>query len=225
MLVEPLLHVVILTLIFGYLRQRSVGGIDVPVFIVTGIVPFLLFKNIAMQVMDGVAANQALFSFKQIKPIDTFVARTLLDAVLSAVVSAILLTGMAWTGMSVPFRDPLTVLGVCLVLIAMGLGLGMIFCMFTHYMPESKTLLRLLMMPLYLLSGVIFPATNLPQSLLPYLLWNPLLHAIEILRGAFFYQYNSVSGLSPLYVLLSTLALLAFGYTWYWNRRLDLLAR
>jgi hypothetical protein len=73
-------HVIVLSLIFSYARDRALFGIDFPVFIVTGIVPFLMFKNIALRVMDGVEANRALFAYRQIKPMDTFIARTLLDA-------------------------------------------------------------------------------------------------------------------------------------------------
>jgi len=225
LLVEPIAHIAVLSLIRGYVRDGSLFGIDYPVFIATGVIPFLLFKNITLRVMDGVDANRGLFSFKQIKPIDTFLTRALLDTLISIAVFVIVLAGMYWVGFDVPFRDPLPVMAMYALLIFMGLGLGMVFCVVTHYMPESRTMIRLGMMPLYLLSGIILPVANLPQWMLPYLMWNPLLHAIEFLRSAFFVQYNVVAGTSPLFVLMSTLVILAFGYVWYWNRRLELLAR
>ncbi|MEW6133624.1 MAG: ABC transporter permease [Pseudomonadota bacterium] len=225
LLAEPILHIAVLMSLRSFIRDRSMYGIDFPVFIAVGVIPFILFRNITMRVMDGVDSNRGLFSFKQIKPIDTFLARALLDTMVSLSVFFLLLTGMYWFGLDVPFRDPLPVLAIYVLLIFGGLGLGMIFCVITHYLPESKSILRLSMMPLYLMSGIILPIASLPQWLLPYLLWNPLLHAIEIMRGAFFVQYHMVQGISPLFVVMSTLAVLAFGFTWYWNRRLELLAR
>jgi capsular polysaccharide transport system permease protein len=225
LLVEPISHIVVLTLMFAYVRQREFFGVDIEVFLVTGIVPFLLFKNVALRVMDGVDANRGLFSFRQIKPMDVFIARALLDALISVAVFSLMLIGLAWLGFDVPFRDPLTVAAVYALLILMGLGVGMILSVVGHYMPEAKTIIRLMMMPLYLLSGIIYPASRMPHELLPYLLWNPLLHAIELIRGAFFVHYHTVAGLSAGYVVMSTLALLALGLAWFWSHRLEMLAR
>jgi capsular polysaccharide transport system permease protein len=225
MLLEPMAHIVVLSLIFSYARDRSLFGIDFPVFLVTGILPFLMFKNIALRVMDGVDANRALFAYRQIKPMDTFTARALLDTFLAQVVYALILAGMAWVGLDVPFRDPFTVIFAMVLLVLMGLGLGMIFCVFTHFMPEAKTLIRIAFLPLYLLSGAIFPVAMLPREFLPVLLWNPLLHAIEWMRGAFFVQYRMLDAISPLFVVMTTLVVLFFGLAWYRTKRHALLAR
>jgi len=224
MLLEPMAHVIVLGLIFSYLRGRSLFGIDYPVFLATGIVPFLMFKNIALRVMDGVDANRALFAYRQIRPMDTFIARALLDAFLSLTVFALILVGMAWIGLDVPFRDPFLVILVMALLVFMGLGLGMIFCVVAHYLPEFKTMIRIAFMPLYFVSGVIFPISMLPPELLPILTWNPLVHAIEMMRGAFFGQYHVLPEISLLFVVIVTLLLLFFGLAWYRNKRQDLMA-
>lgn len=224
LLLEPMAHVIVLSLIFSYMRGSGASGIDFPVFIVTGIVPFLMFKNIALRVMDGVDANRALFSYRQIKPMDTFVARALLDSFLAAVIFTLILLGMAWVGLDVPFRDPFVVVLLMAILVLMGLGLGMIFCVATHYLPEAKTFIRIAFLPLYLLSGVIFPIALVPAEFLPYLLWNPLLHAIELIRGSFFKQYHVFPDISPLFVVMTTLVMLFIGLAWYRTRRFALLA-
>ena len=225
LLVEPMAHVLLLGLIFSALRHRGSSGIDTPVLIVTGVVPFLMFKNIALQVMEGVDANRALFTFRQIKPTDVFVARTLLDGFLSLAVFAILLVGMAWLGMATPFRDPLAVLFILGLLIAAALGLGMIFCVVVRYMPESKTFIRLSFMPLYLLSGIVFPLAAVPQAYLSWLMWNPLVHAIEALRDGFFLHYPLIPGVSPGFAAMTGIGLLLVGLAWYRTQRYELLAQ
>jgi capsular polysaccharide transport system permease protein len=224
LLVEPMAHIVVLSLIFSYIRGRELFGVDFPVFIVTGIVPFLMFKNIALRVMDGVVANRGLFSYRQIKPMDTFVARAMLDAFLAVVIFALILFGMAWVGLDVPFRDPFGVALMMAILVLMGLGLGMIFCVATHYFPEGKTFVRIAFLPLYFVSGVIFPITMVPQEFLPYLLWNPLLHAVELIRAAFFDQYHVLPDISLLFVTMTMLVTLFIGLAWYRTRRFALLA-
>ena len=224
LLLEPMAHVIVLSLIFSYIRDRSLFGIDFPVFIVTGIVPFLMFKNIALRVMDGVESNRALFGYRQIKPMDTFIARTLLDAFLGVTVAALILLGMAWVGLDVPFRDPFALIFLMAMLVLMGLGLGMVLCVFTHYLPEAKTLVRIIFLPLYLLSGIIFPIAAVPHEYLPLLLWNPLLHAIELMRGAFFDSYRVLPDISLLFVVMTTLVLLFLGLAWYRTKRHQLRA-
>ncbi len=222
LLLEPLAHVLALSLIFGLFRDRALFGIDFPVFIVTGVVPFLMFKNIALRVMDGVDANRGLFAYRQIKPMDTFVARALLDAFLGVTVFALILAGMAWVGLDVPLRDPFGVVFLFAAFVLAGLGLGMVLCVVTWYLPEAKTLIRIAFLPLYLLSGIIFPVAALPAEFLPYLLWNPLLHAVELLRGAFFGAYHVLPDISLLFVWLTTLALLYLGLAWYRTKRFAL---
>jgi len=224
LILEPMAHVIVMSVIFSFIRGRTLSGVDYPVFIVTGIVPFLMFKNIALRVMDGVDSNRALFAYRQIKPLDTFVARTLLDAFLAFAVAALILVGMAWVGLKVPFWDPFGVIAMMVILALMGLGLGMVLCVSTHYLPEAKTFVRLVFLPLYLLSGVIFPITIVPHEYLHFLLWNPLLHGIELVRGAFFDQYRVVQGISLLFVIMSTLVILFLGLAWYRNKRHELLA-
>jgi len=165
-----------------------------------------------------------LFAYRQIKPMDTFTARALLDTFISFAVAALILIGMTWVGLDVPFRDPFTVIALMGLLVLMGLGLGMILCVFTHYLPEAKTLIRIAFMPLYFMSGIFFPASIMPQEYLPVVLWNPLIHVIELIRGAFFDRYHVLAEIILLYVVMTTLVLLFFGLAWYRNKRQELLA-
>lgn len=225
LLLEPLAHILVMSLIFSYMRAGSLYAIDYPVFIVTGIVPFFMFKNIALRIMDAVDSNRGLFTFRQIKPMDTFLTRTLMETFLSLLVYALLLLGMAWAGMDVPLRDPLTVMLIFALFIAGGMGLGMIFSVVVHHLPEAKTLIRLIFLPLYLISGIIFPLSVLPAEVLPYLLWNPILHGIEINRMAFFDQYHGLRQVSLAYGIFAALVCLYFGMAWYRLRRYEMVAR
>lgn len=224
MVLEPLAHVLILSSIITFIRHRVLAGVDIPVFVVTGVVPFLLFKNIAIQVMESAEASKALFTYRQVRPMDVFLGRTILNSVISLGVFAIMLTALAWLGMDVPFADPMMVLIVFALLILLGLGLGMILCVFVYLMPEVKNLMRLMFMPLYLISGIIYPITSINPTLLEYVMWNPVLHAVETLRVSFFVSYHSVTGISLTYVSVIALVLMLLGMAMYSKKRFELMA-
>jgi capsular polysaccharide transport system permease protein len=222
---EPLAHVTVLLFIFSYVRGRTLPGIDFPVFLLTGVVPFLIFKNIALRIMDGVEANKGLFAYRQIKPADTFIARILVEVSLYSVVYAVTLAGMAWYGFDVSIHSPFEWFLILAMLLAFAFGLGNILCVVGHSFPELKIIIRILFMPLYLLSGVIFPASILPDQILQWLLWNPILHITELIRWSIFEYYPIINGVSPQYVGGVTLIALFVGLWLYRYRRLELVAQ
>ena len=73
-------------------------------------------------------------------------------------------------------------------------------------------MVKLASLPLLFLSGVIFPLNHLPHSILEYLMYNPIVHGLEILRYGFFNGYHVVHGTSLLYLWLFTFSLLALGF-------------
>ena len=64
--------------------------------------------------------------------------------------------------------------------------------------------------PLFLSTGVFFTAEMLPSSVREILLYNPLLHIIEMLRTAFFVEFESRYA-DPDYALTWATAVLAVG--------------
>jgi capsular polysaccharide transport system permease protein len=77
---------------------------------------------------------------------------------------------------------------------------------------------------LYFVTGVIFPVHLLPQEYLDWLLWNPMLHLIELSRHSFMPQYRPLDGVNLLYPLGCTLLFLTIGLAQYRIKRLRLIA-
>jgi capsular polysaccharide transport system permease protein len=222
---EPAAHIGVMLLIFRYLKHAGPPGIDSSVFLLTGIVPFFLFRNIALRVMESVEGNRALFSYRVITPMDTFLARWLLEVILYSAVFILVAGLLLWTGIEFALYRPLTFVASVLLLALIGLGLGMLLCVLGDVMPEAKPFVRLLFLPLYFLSGVIFPISRVPAVYHDWLLWNPILHAIELSRQAFFVNYQLVADVSLRFVVETTLVLLFAGLSLYRLRRLELLSR
>ena len=101
LLAEPVLHVGYMVLIFAGLRTRNVGGIDVVVWIIVGMLGFFTFRRTGMQAGNGVNANNSLFTYRQVLPVDAVLVRGALEGFLMALVTAVLLAGAALLGHNV----------------------------------------------------------------------------------------------------------------------------
>lgn len=223
-LIEPICHLLILSLLFGLLRGRTVAGIDYPVFVLVGLAPFLLFRNTALRLMNSPKENRSLFAYKQIKPLDTFIARVLVEFSISATAYAILVFGFAWYGFDMSIKSPIEWMLTILLGVLFSFGLGMLLSLIAHAMPSSTLFLRMMFFPLYFISGVLIPAAYLPHAMLPLLLLNPFLHLLELIRAEIFPHYVPVDGVSLNYVIAFTLVLLFVSLGTYRVRRLHLIS-
>jgi len=222
-IVEPMMHMVALGTIMT-LRGRAAGSHDFLVWLLMGLAPFLLFKNIALKLLGSVDANKALFSYKQIQPADAFVARTIVEFCIAAPVFMLIYLGLTWYGYSTHITNPMAWIGVLFTGIAFSFGLGIIFATIAEAIPESAFFLRLLFLPLYLLSGVILPLRSFPDAYIEYILWNPYLHFIDLIRYNTFENYRLYDGVSYGYAISVTLWTLFCACALYRVRRYRLMA-
>ncbi|KEX93869.1 phosphate ABC transporter permease [Pseudomonas putida] len=223
-LIEPISHLLILSLFFALIRGSTVAGIDFPVFVLVGLAPFLLFRNTALRLMNSPKENRSLFAYKQIKPLDTFIARVLVEFSISASVYAILVLGFAWYGFDMSIKSPIEWMLTILLGVLFSFSLGMLLSLIAHAMPSSSLFIRMMFFPLYFMSGVLIPAAYLPHAMLPLLLLNPFLHLLELIRAEIFPYYVPVDGVSVNYVIAFTLVLLFVSLGTYRVRRLHLIS-
>jgi capsular polysaccharide transport system permease protein len=108
-------------------------------------------------------------------------------------------------------QDPLKVMAVLGLLGMTGLGFGAAFAMLKPLFPSVKQMVNVVMgRPLFLSSGLFFTAEMLPASARELLLYNPILHMIEMLRSAFFVQFDSRYA-DPGYAIASAVIVLCLG--------------
>jgi capsular polysaccharide transport system permease protein len=223
-LIEPISHLLVLSMFFALIRGNTVAGIDFPVFVLVGLAPFLLFRNTALRLMNSPKENRSLFAYKQIKPLDTFIARVLVEFSISASVYAILVFGFAWSGFDMSIKSPIEWMLTILLGVLFSFSLGMLLSLIAHAMPSSSLFIRMMFFPLYFMSGVLIPAAYLPHAMLPLLLLNPFLHLLELIRAEIFPYYVPVDGVSVNYVIAFTLVLLFVSLGTYRVRRLHLIS-
>lgn len=213
-LIEPIATVLVLVVVMGALGAHGYTGIDFPVFLITGVVLNSLFVEVTNRSIKAMAANSTLFNYRPIRPVDTVISRTMLELYLHAVVYASLIAGYAAMGGNVDVHDLPLLLTVFALLAVFSCGVGIIFMLLTDAYEDADKVLPLVTRPLFFISGVFFSVQIIPREYWPFLLWNPIFHAIELAREAVSPGY-SVPEASLSYLAMSTVGALTLSLVFY----------
>ncbi len=211
LLFEPVLTVVVMIMVFTLIRMRVIGGMDIGIWLMLGMLGFFLFQRTSAQVMNAISANQALFTYRQVKPIDTLLVRGGLEGILMIFIGSILLAGMAILGYSVMPADPLLIFNASFGLWCVGLGFGLITSVVNELLPELGKVIHYIMRPMMMISGVVLPLSALPPLLREWLMLNPVAHGLEAIRLGFSPYYHAVPELSISYIYIFALVSVFFG--------------
>lgn len=194
-IVEPLLMVSMIAGLMSATRSDAPNGMPLVPFMISGFVPFFMFRNTMNQLKGAVSSNRTMLGFPQVTTFDVIVARVLLESGVLLFVYVFIL-GMAYlVGYEFRVQNPLGMLAVCMGLLMMGTGFGFVFAVLTPIIPSSGLIANLLFgRPLMLTSGLFFTASSIPEPYRGWLLYNPLLHMMELMRTYFFYEFESGYG-------------------------------
>jgi capsular polysaccharide transport system permease protein len=190
-LLEPLFFVLVLSALRGRFTGTPMAGLPPVVFFASGVLPFTLFRNTVTSALSAVEANQGLFNYQRVKSADVFLARFLLEALIVLAVSLLIFPGLRLLGQEFTYNSFLQTMAVLALLMMFTAGVGLIFTVLGPLWTEAKKVIPMVLRPLFFISGIFFPISSLPPAVRPYFLWNPLLHALELLRGAAFAGYAS----------------------------------
>lgn len=211
LLIEPILHMAFMVFVMTVIRHRVVGGIDAAVWIMVGMLAFFLFRRTATQGQNGINANKSLFAYRQVRPVDTVLVRSVLEGILMLIISLPVLFGAAMVGKIVLPDNPLLVFSALSGLWLFALGFGLITSVATELIQESDHIIKFLMMPLYLISGAIFPLVLVPYPYQEWLLYNPIAHGLEAVRLGYSNYYHAVPRLDVGYLFSSASVLIFIG--------------
>ena len=193
---EPVAGIAFMLFVFTVLRARHVGGMDTALWLSAGLLSFYLFRRTSAQGGSAISANLALFTYRQVKPVDTVITRCLLEGVILLVIAGLVAGVLVLMGHTLTADDPLALLWAALGLWLLGLGWGLTTSVLTELVPEMANILNLLMMPLMLISGAIFPLSAVPYPWREWLMFNPVAHGIEGVRAGISSYYHHVPELS-----------------------------
>jgi len=188
--IGPLLSILSFSVIFTFIHPLHDDSIDSIVFFTTGIVIFTVFSETSVRATNAYQANEALFFYRQVRPIDTVVSRALVELGLLSLLTLIIL-GPYFVIMPNQRIDNLPLLFASYMLtFIFSIGCGILFMLIGRLFPIIDVFIPMIMRPLWYLSGAFYSLSHIPQPYRSWLAFNPLIQAVEIARNAFNSHYS-----------------------------------
>lgn len=197
----PLCH--ILFIMGGYLLVNSLApvGDDPAVFLATGMLPYVLCLYPARQLALALVQNRQLLNIPILRPIHLISARLFLELTTAALVCILFYATLVASGVDIwPSNLQTAVEALCATLyLAIGLGLLNVIIV-ALFGPFAIVGFIVLMIGLYVTSGVYVPLRMVPEPMRSIMSYNPLAHLVEWMRSAYFASYDSAD-IGKIYVL------------------------
>lgn len=181
---EVFLQVIIFLVVFGVAFQRVVAGMDYSLFLASGMVPFYMFQKITMNSLNAIEANKGLLVYSSLRHIDVVIARSLLELIIYFFTAVLLFAGLAYFNIPISLSHLDVLLFCWLTLFLFTFGLALILMVVGFYGGEMNKIIAIIITILYFTSGVIYPINIIPEPYFSYLLYNPFIHNIELIRHA-----------------------------------------
>ncbi|EYD70566.1 ABC transporter permease [Limimaricola hongkongensis] len=209
-ILQPIGVLAIMSLAFSAVLRSPSLGTSFILFYATGYLPFSGYGEIQGKVSNALRFSKALLAYPRVTWIDTILARLILAVLTKVTVGCIVFAGILALVDTRASLDIGPILNAVALSACIGLGVGMMNCLLNGLVPIWSNIWGILTAPLFLASGVIFLYEDMPQFAQDILWWNPILHAVGVMRRGFYPTYEaSYVSLTYGYGLGATLILLA----------------
>ena len=191
-ILEPLFHIGVICLWHYLLRVQPVYGSSIVLFISTGIYPIFVFVHLSSRVRaTSVSAGYRRFPIE--RPLDFIVSGTGMILFAYLLVGVVLFIGLAIfsTPQAIPFEWSAIIESLC-ALACLGFGIGLCNAVAQKLIPVWHYFWGAIARALILFSGALYVADFLPVYLRDILVWNPVLHAVELFRQGFYPYYPTL---------------------------------
>jgi len=188
----PLVHILILIVLFSLFGRGAPYGESMTVFFATGLVPFMTFSYMSRFTMLSLIFNKPLLVFPAIKVLDILLARTLLELLGSCCMVIVLLVIFLFFGidfMPMDVVEAAFALGAAMLL---GAGFGIVNGILAMAIPTWATGYSLVIVGLYIISGIAFVPDAMPETIRYFLSFNPSLQTVEWMRSAYYPGYSTI---------------------------------
>jgi ABC-2 type transport system permease protein len=217
---QPLLFLVTFGFGFGPMYTRASGGANYLDFLAPGIVSMSILFTAVFSGLEVIWDRQ--FGFLKetmVAPIsrtEIMIGKTFGGATIAMIQGLIVLSLTYLMGFRIPSLASLAVGLIFMFLIAIFFtGLGLAIASKMKDMQGFQLIMNFLIMPIFFLSGALFPLENLPQAIYFVSRIDPLTYGVDGLRGAIagvsvFGIYNDLALMALLSVLVCLIGAFLF---------------
>jgi len=182
---EPMLQI----LIFVSVKMMLFGNrsnLDYAVFITIGFLGYNLFRHIVNNAMTAFKSNKALFAYKQVKPIDTLIARLLVEVMVIGFIAIVFVGAGFYFGFDMSPQNLGMVLLAFVWLIIFAFGFGLLVSVIGFFFESFIKIIKLAMMPLMFISAIFYSLVDVPAPAQKLLSLNPIANFMELIHASYF---------------------------------------
>lgn len=183
---EPIAHILIISMIFGTFSSKIISGVDYPVFVMISISTWFLFNNILNKSTGAIESNRGLLVYHNVKPIDTIFARIILEIYIYITTIFFLYFTFKIIGYDVSIRNFNMFFVVILEVILFAVSLSLFLSILYQFSENAKKIVNIILKPLYYISAVFYPLSIIPEAYRVYFLYNPITNIMDLVRYYYF---------------------------------------
>jgi ABC-2 type transport system permease protein/capsular polysaccharide transport system permease protein len=191
---------------------KSFHGSDLPIvaFAITGYSTVLLWRNMPSRCILAITFNSAIMYHRQVKVIDIYLSRILLEAIGASMSFFILSSFFIFIEWMEPPEDLLLLLYGWIVIALFGASLAIFLASLSERYEWVERLWHPMSYLVFPLSGAAFLVSSLPTSAQNFVLYIPMVHGTEMIREGYFgTKVDTIY--DPVYLLASTLIMMCLG--------------
>lgn len=204
-LLQPVLAMLLFTLVFGRLARIPSDGLPYPVFVYAALLPWTFFAGSITNAANSLVGQQQLISKVYFPRLVIPLASVGAGLVDFAIAALVLLGLMAWYGLGWSLQL-LAVPALVLAVVFIALGVGTLLAALTVFYRDFRYVLPFLVQFWMFATPVVYPASLFPEQWRWLLYLNPMTGLIEGFRSAFLGRPFDTGGL----VISGLSALLVF---------------
>lgn len=186
LVLEPMIFTLGVAALWYFVKGSASSDIPIIPFAITGYSSVLMWRNAANRCGKAIEPNLSLMYHRNVKVIDVFFARILLEWV-GATTSLIILT-VFFTSIGVMDwpQDPWPIVAGWVLLAWFSLALGFIIGALSELSETFDRIWHVFTYILFPLSGAVFMVHWLPPAAQEIILKFPMVHGVELIRKGFF---------------------------------------
>jgi capsular polysaccharide transport system permease protein len=189
----PLVHIIGLLTAYTLLGRTAPVGDSLLLFFSTGLMPFMTYSYLSRWMMSGFVMNKPLLAFPIVSVTDIVLARALLETIGSILMAVVLCAILASLGVDFVPRDIPQACYAWGAAILFGIGMGTINSIFAMAFHGWLIGYALVIVVLYVSSGILFVVDTVPEPYRTWLAFNPVLHAVSWMRSAYYPGYGAIT--------------------------------
>jgi ABC-2 type transport system permease protein/capsular polysaccharide transport system permease protein len=184
--VEPMMFTLGVTALWTATNNLHGSSLPIIAFAITGYSSVLLWRNMPSRCLDAVQPNLALMYHRNVKIIDIYLSRLILEMAGATISFATLSIFFVSIGSISPPEDLMKVIGGWLMLSWFGMSLALLFGGLSEEFELVEKIWHPLSYIIFPLSGAAVMVDALPKTAQEVILFLPMVHGVEYVREGYF---------------------------------------